>query len=140
MFRYSPEKYVIPVLNGNPYRQTMLSAYRLMWMMVMYDLPVVDEKERKIAAKFRKFMEKEGFSMVQFSVYAKFCGTREKAEAQKKVIEEKLPEKGKVSIIQFTDKQFGDIVHLTNRKRVKSKEYPDQLVLFSDENNAFSED
>jgi len=111
----------------------MLSGYRLMWMMVMYDLPVVEEKERKIAAKFRKYMEKEGFSMVQFSVYAKFCGTRDQAEALKIKIEADLPEKGKVSILMFTDKQFGDIVHLTNRKRVKTKETPDQLVLFADE-------
>jgi CRISPR-associated protein Cas2 len=110
----------------------MLSGYRLMWMMVMYDLPVVEEKARKIAAKFRKYMEKEGFSMVQFSVYAKFCGTREQAETLKDRVGENLPEKGKVSILMFTDKQFGDIVHLTNRKRTKAKENPDQLVLFSE--------
>jgi len=114
----------------------MLSGYRLMWMMVMYDLPVVEEKERKIAAKFRKYMEKEGFSMVQFSVYAKFCGTRDQADTLKDRVEENLPEKGKVSILMFTDKQFGDIVHLTNRKRTKSKENPDQLVLFSEEDIA----
>lgn len=118
----------------------MLSGYRLMWMMVMYDLPVVKEKDRKIANKFRVFMEKEGFSMVQYSVYAKFCGTREKAEAQKARIEEGVPEKGKVSIIMFTDKQFGDIVHFTNHKRKKSKEIPDQLVLFSDEIEQENED
>jgi CRISPR-associated protein Cas2 len=118
----------------------MLSGYRLMWMMVMYDLPVVEEEDRKIAAKFRKNMEKEGFSMVQFSVYAKFCGTRERAEAQQKILQAILPEKGKVSIITFTDKQFGDIVHLTNRKRIKTKENPDQLVLFSDETEDFPDE
>lgn len=117
----------------------MLSGYRLMWMMVMYDLPVVEEKERKIAAKFRKFMEKEGFSMVQFSVYAKFCGTREKADVIRQRVEDGLPEKGKVSILMFTDKQFGEIVHLTNRKKHKSKENPDQLVLFSEDNSEESE-
>lgn len=103
-------------------------------MMVMYDLPVVEEKERKIAQKFRAFMEKQGFSMVQFSVYAKFCGTREKADVVKETIEASLPDKGKVSILMFTDKQFGEIVHLTNRKRYKTKENPDQYVLFADEN------
>lgn len=111
-----------------------------MWMMVMYDLPVVEEKERKIAAKFRKYMEKLGFSMVQLSVYAKFCGTREKADALKKEIEENLPEKGKVSILMFTDKQFGEIVHLTNRKRVRTKENPDQLVLFAEETEQIPDD
>lgn len=107
-----------------------------MWMMVMYDLPVVADNDRRIAAKFRKYMEKEGFSMVQFSVYAKFCGTREQTETIKSRIEGNLPEKGKVSILLFTDKQFGDIVHLTNRKRTKSKENPDQLVLFSEVDEA----
>jgi CRISPR-associated protein Cas2 len=118
----------------------MLSGYRLMWMMVMYDLPVVEDEDRRIAAKFRKYMEKQGFSMVQYSVYAKFCGTREKADALKQLVEADIPGKGKVSIIMFTDKQFGDIVHLTNRKRIKSKENPDQLVLFSEEAEQITKD
>lgn len=109
-----------------------LSGYRLMWIMVMFDLPVVHADERRIAAKFRNFLEKEGFSMCQFSVYARFCGPRDRLESIAKKIDENMPEKGKVSILRFTDKQFGDIVTIENKVRQKTKENPDQLLIFDD--------
>ena len=112
-----------------------LSGYRLMWLMVMFDLPVVEEENRKEANRFRKFLEKEGFSMAQFSVYAKFCGTRERMTPIINKINENLPPKGKVSAIQFTDKQHGGIIHMSNRQVMKSKEPPDQLMLFFEETN-----
>lgn len=99
----------------------------------MFDLPVVEANDRKKASRFRKFLEKNGFSMCQFSVYTRFCGTREKTTRIYKAIEEKIPAKGKVNIIQFTDKQFGKIVHIENRKKRPKKENPEQLILFSDQ-------
>lgn len=118
----------------------MLSGYRLMWMMVMFDLPVTSAKDRKAATKFRKFLEKQGFGMCQFSVYARFCGSREKTDSIHKTISENIPEKGKVSIISFTDKQFGSIIHLYDRKRKKKKNNPEQLLIFSEENGVFDGD
>ena len=50
-----------------------ISGVKLMWMIVMFDLPVGTDKERKRATKFRNFLLDEGFSMSQFSVYLKFC-------------------------------------------------------------------
>ena len=57
-----------------------LSGYRLMWMMVLFDLPVLTKKERKAATKFRKFLLDQGFEMSQFSVYMRFCAGKEQAE------------------------------------------------------------
>jgi len=111
----------------------MISGYRLMWMMVMFDLPVVEPEDRRAAGKFRKFLDKEGFLMCQFSVYAKYCGVRERTTSIRKKIERNIPDKGKVSIIYFTDKQFGDIIHLYNRERKQSKSSPEQLILFADD-------
>ena len=51
----------------------MLSGYRLMWMVVLFDLPVGTKKERKAATKFRKFLLDQGFEMSQYSVYMRFC-------------------------------------------------------------------
>ncbi len=110
----------------------VLNGYRLMWIMVMFDLPVVEPEERRIATKFRDFLEKQGFGMCQFSVYAKYCGPREKLESLVSLIDEHIPAKGKVNILSFTDKQFGRIVILENRKRKPSKENPEQLLIFDD--------
>ncbi len=103
-----------------------------MWLMVMFDLPVVEADDRRIANKFRNFLEKEGFGMCQFSVYAKYCGPREKMERIYRNIEAQVPDKGKVNILCFTDKQFGNIVIYENNKRRSHKENPDQYLLFED--------
>lgn len=111
---------------------TILNGYRLMWLMVMFDLPVVSDIDRRVATKFRHFLEKEGFSMCQYSVYARYCGPREKTERIYRSIESHLPVKGKVNILCFTDKQFGNIVIYENNRRRASKENPDQYVLFEE--------
>ena len=37
----------------------MLTGYRLMWMVVMFDLPVVERAERKAATEFRNALRRE---------------------------------------------------------------------------------
>ena len=54
-----------------------LNAYHIMWLFVFFDLPVSTKKEMKAAALFRKNLEKDGFSMMQFSVYIRHCASRE---------------------------------------------------------------
>ncbi len=57
-----------------------LSGYRLMWMMVLFDLPVLTKKERKAATRFRNFLLDQAFAMSQFSVYMRFCAGKEQVE------------------------------------------------------------
>ncbi len=107
-----------------------MSAYRLMWMMVMFDLPVMLPEERKKAYRFRCDLEDMGFEMAQFSVYLRFCGSREQMEKYIKRVQTAIPEKGKVSMLFFTDKQFGQIINFYNCSKKKAQKQPDQLVLF----------
>lgn len=101
-----------------------------MWMLVMFDLPVVEFVDRRRATKFRKFLLDEGFSMSQYSVYLRFCGSREKLLAYQSKIEAKIPPNGNVSILCFTDKQYGKILNFNNRKRREMPQKSDQYVLF----------
>ena len=57
----------------------MLTGYRLMWIMVIFDLPVGTKKQRHAATKFRNFLLDQGFTMSQFSVYMRFCGGKDQA-------------------------------------------------------------
>ncbi len=107
-----------------------VTGYNLMWMMVMFDLPVTEPEERKRATAFRNYLLDEGFEMSQFSVYLRFCGTREMANPFVKRIKAHIPPDGNVSILFFTDKQFADIITFQNRKPVSMAEIPDQLTLF----------
>lgn len=107
----------------------MLSGYRIMWLLVMFDLPVISKPERKRAAQFRKYLLDEGFEMSQFSVYLRHTHSREKAQAIAKRIIAQVPSAGKVSILFFTDKQFREIMSYHNCKVEKLKENPQQYTL-----------
>lgn len=86
-----------------------LNAYHIMWLFVFFDLPVTTKKEMKAASLFRKNLEKDGFSMMQFSVYIRHCASKESMDVHVKRVKALLPESGKVSILCVTDKQFGNI-------------------------------
>lgn len=107
----------------------ILSGHRLMWMMVMFDLPVGTPKERRQATRFRNFLLDEGFEMSQFSVYFRFCGDRSNTPPYVKKIKHAAPLGGKISILFFTDKQFSDIISIQRRDLSFPTKAPDQLLL-----------
>ena len=111
-------------------RTERLNAYRIMWTMVMYDLPTETKKERRIAAKFRKELLKDGFSMFQFSMYIRHSASSENADVHKKRVKKILPEKGQVGIIQITDRQFGQMEVFYGTKQQEIQQVPQQLELF----------
>ena len=86
-----------------------LNAYRIMWLIVMFDLPTKTKTDRKRAALFRRLLLKDGFSHMQHSVYISHCASRENAKLHIKRVKSFLPPKGTISIIRITDKQFGMI-------------------------------
>ncbi len=109
---------------------TQLNGYRLMWIFVMFDLPVTTKAQSKAATKFRQFLLDEGFEKSQFSVYARFCNGKEQFEAYMRRIESSLPDRGDVHILTFTDKQYENIVRFSGQRRRRQKKSPDQLALF----------
>lgn len=111
-------------------RRPALSGYRMMWLYVMFDLPVGTPAERKAATKFRKFLLDDGFEMAQFSVYLRFADSKEMAETHIGRINDALPKKGKVHIVTITDKQYGNARIFTGRKGERRPENPGQLSLF----------
>ena len=108
----------------------MLSGYRLMWMMVMFDLPVLEKQERKEAADFRKALLDMGFEMCQFSVYTRFCSSHSQYDTYLKRVEAMLPAGGKVNVLQFTDKQYERIVTFQRAARQPATKPPEQFELF----------
>ena len=85
------------------------SEYRVMWLLVLFDLPTETKKNKKEYAKFRKRLIEDGFTMFQFSIYVRHCARMENAEVHRKRVKNMLPEFGKVGIMCITDKQFGNI-------------------------------
>ena len=115
---------------GLAVQPTALSGYRIMWMFVLFDLPVGTKKERKAATRFRNSLLDLGFEMSQFSVYLKFTSSKEQAEALERRVEASMPASGKVHVVQITDKQYENIRTYRGRKREPSPKNPNQLALF----------
>lgn len=98
--------------------------------MVLFDLPTETKKDRRRASKFRKNLLENGFTMFQFSIYMRFCQSRENAEMQVKRVQNSLPEKGKVGILTITDKQFGRMEIFYGVEKQKTEAPAQQLTLF----------
>ncbi len=101
-----------------------------MWLFVFFDLPVTTKKERKAATLFRKKLEKDGFYMMQFSVYTRHCASRESADVHTKRVKSEIPEYGQVSILMITDKQYAEILNYFAHKMIELPSGGQQLELF----------
>ena len=80
------------------------NEYRIMWVLVFFDLPTETKKDKKSASEFRKKLVKDGFTMFQYSMYVRHCASMENADVHIKRVKSFLPEYGQVGIICITDK------------------------------------
>lgn len=107
-----------------------LGAYRIMWVLVFFDLPTETKRERKAASDFRKNLLKDGFTMFQFSIYTRHCPSKENAKVHVKRIKNRLPTYGKVGILEITDKQFGMMETFHGKKPIPLQPPSQQLEFF----------
>ena len=86
------------------------SEYRIMWVLVLFDLPTETKKDKKAYVDFKKNLQKDGFTMFQFSIYVRHCASSENAEVHIKRVKSFLPEHGQVGIMCITAVSY---THLT---------------------------
>lgn len=106
------------------------SEFRIMWVLVFFDLPTETKKDKRAYILFRKQLQTDGFSMFQFSIYVRHCASIANAEVHMKRIKSFIPEYGHVAVMCITDKQFSDIIIYHGTKIAKTKSSPMQLELF----------
>ncbi len=107
-----------------------LSGYRFMWVVVLFDLPVDSRKARREYARFRKHLIKDGFVMMQYSVYARHCASEENATVHVQRVEAGIPPDGEVRVLIITDKQFERMRVFWGKRRRPPENAPKQLELF----------
>lgn len=115
-----------------PRRELINSSYSSMWLIAMFDLPVVTKKERKAAAKFRKELVKDGFSMLQYSVYGRYCASEAAAKPHRDTVVAALPPTGQVRIIAITERQFEKMENFVGKEpaSIAPEEISEQLTFF----------
>lgn len=105
---------------------------RIMRMLVFFDLPTGNKRERKAYATFRKFLIKDGYHMEQFSVYSRVLLSRDSVETHLKRLRANLPPAGAVTVLTLTEKQYEAREILVDTRPVASRGGPDsgpQLTL-----------
>ena len=109
---------------------TSLSEFRSVWMLVMFDLPV-DTKAAKTAYRhFREFLQDDGFSMLQFSIYGRHCATREGADTHAARVRRSLPPEGEVRVLRVTEAQYSRMEIFRKFERRRPEQAPEMLELW----------
>lgn len=108
----------------------MCSKYRMAWVLVFFDLPVGTPEERRDAANFRKDLIKDGYMMVQFSVYARPCGSADRVDTQVRRLQPKIPAKGEVRGLIISDAQWGRMIVVRSQQKTESEKMPEQMMFF----------
>lgn len=104
---------------------------RFMRVMVFFDLPVITKTERKMATDFRKFLIKDGYYMVQLSVYARVCNGYDAAEKHIKRLEIAVPDNGSVRAMIITEKQYESMYVLTGKLNKEEEPFVlQQMTIF----------
>ena len=102
------------------------------WLLVAFDLPVVEKEQRKIATDFRKFLLDDGYHMLQYSVYARSMVSAARLETHTRRLRAKIPDEGSVRAIYITEAQWqrSIIIHGKPAQEHPPEEVPDQMLLW----------
>ncbi|MGT2949934.1 CRISPR-associated endonuclease Cas2 [Streptococcus cuniculi] len=108
-------------------------SYRYMRMILMFDMPTDTADERKAYRKFRKFLLSEGFLMHQFSVYSKLLLNGTANQAMLGRLRENNPQKGHITLLTVTEKQFARMIYLHGEKDTSIANTEDRIVFLGED-------
>lgn len=107
-----------------------VSPYQAVWLIALFDLPTDTPDARKAYTNFRKNLLDNGFTMMQYSVYGRYCAGEEKAQVHRRRIKLYLPDDGEVRIMSITDIQYGKMKIFQGKIRQTPDKVPDQVEMF----------
>lgn len=100
-----------------------------MRVMVFFDLPVLTAENRKEYRRFRKYLIKSGFIMMQESVYSKLALNTTVATSVMENIRKNKPEEGLVQMIMVTEKQYNRMEYVIGESKSNVLQSDDRLVV-----------
>lgn len=91
------------------------------WLLVCFDLPVGEKEEVRQANAFRKLLSKQGYFMLQNSIYVRSCVTYDKTEQHIRNLRLIAPQTGSITAFYITDRQWSLAVNIQQINYRKSK-------------------
>lgn len=101
---------------------------RFMRLILFFDLPMETSKNRHDYTVFHRYLIKNGFIMMQKSVYSRLVVNNVISRAVKEKIEKNLPPEGIVELLEVTENQFSRIEYLIGEKQTLVEESTDRLI------------
>ncbi len=98
-----------------------MSRYQDMRVVVMFDLPMDSRKAKQEYTKFRRFLIQDGYVMVQYSVYSRFCRNTTNISKHVSRLRKNTPRFGNVRILQVTEKQYIDMEIIVGESSTQEK-------------------
>ncbi|WP_297671186.1 MULTISPECIES: CRISPR-associated endonuclease Cas2 [Thomasclavelia] len=92
-----------------------------MRLVLFFDLPMTTRKEKRIYAHFRKYLIKNGYMMMQYSVYCKIFPNREAAVKHVNILRKNVPNAGQIRLLMVTEKQYSKIEIIVGGKSNQEK-------------------
>ena len=86
------------------------TSYRIMRVLVLFDLPSVSKSEKRNYVKFRNLLLDDGFTVMQFSIYTRFCQNKQDADKHIQRIKANAPHDGNIRILCITERQFEEMI------------------------------
>ena len=90
-----------------------------MRVIVMFDLPVITDTQKRIATKFRNFLLDDGYIMMQFSVYSRICKNNDDLLKHVNRIKINAPKSGNIRMIQITENQYNNMIMFSGQKAIE---------------------
>ena len=104
-------------------------SYRFMRVIVFFDLPVSTTENRRNYSRFRKYLIKNGFLMLQESVYCKLALNQTVADAVISNIKKNKPPEGLVQLLTITEKQFSKMEILCGKSNTDVINSDERLLI-----------
>lgn len=95
----------------------------------MFDLPVATADERREYRLFRKYLVKNGFLMLQESVYSKIAQNSTSADAIIDNVRKNKPKSGLVQLLKITEKQYSKMEFIVGEVKTDVIDNDERLII-----------
>ena len=106
------------------------ASYKIMRLFVLFDMPVKTDDEKREYRKFRDFIMDDGFMMLQYSVYTRYCANDSDAQKHIDRIQKKKPKYGNIRILKVTENQFKSMIMVSGQKSEQEECISPEQLLF----------
>lgn len=107
-----------------------MNGYRIMRVVLFFDLPTDSPRARKSYRTFRKFLVNEGFIMMQYSVYIRLVMNNSAAEMVVAKVRRNAPSDGDIMVLKITERQFVRMEYILGGIKDTTKILGEQRLIF----------